>query len=110
MRPLDTTGDPAVLRTAVDALAVCGQCAVVGAPPPGTEVALDVQSLLVGKRVVGVTIGSADPAAMIPRLVELYRAGGLPLARLVRHYALADLDQAAADMRAGRTVKPVVRF
>lgn len=107
---LDTTGDPAVLRTAVDALAVCGQCAVVGAPPPGTEVALDVQSLLVGKRVVGVTIGSADPAAMIPRLVELYRAGGLPLARLVRHYALADLDQAAADMRAGRTVKPVVRF
>jgi aryl-alcohol dehydrogenase len=107
---VDTTGSPKVLRTAVDALAVRGQCAVVGAPPPGTEVALDIQGLLTGKRIVGVTIGDSDPSVLIPQLIELHRRGELPLERLVRHYALDDLDKAAADMHHGRTIKPVVRF
>jgi aryl-alcohol dehydrogenase len=107
---VDTTGSPKVLRAAVDALAVRGQCAVVGAPPPGTEVALDIQGLLTGKRLVGVTIGDTDPAELIPRLIDLHRRGGLPLERLVRYYALDELDKAAADMHHGRTIKPVVRF
>jgi aryl-alcohol dehydrogenase len=107
---VDTTGSPKVLRAAVDALATRGECAVVGAPPPGTEVALDIQSLLTGKRVVGVTIGDANPAVLIPRLIDLHRSGGLPLERLVRHYTLDELDKAAADMHHGRTIKPVVRF
>ncbi|MGP4112788.1 NAD(P)-dependent alcohol dehydrogenase [Streptomyces sp. 4N509B] len=107
---VETTASPEVLRGAVDGLAVRGQCAVVGAPPPGTEVALDMQGLLTGKRVVGVTIGDADPAALIPRLIRLHQDGGLPLERLVRYYTLDELNRAAADMHQGRTVKPVIRF
>jgi aryl-alcohol dehydrogenase len=104
------TGSPKVLRAAVDALATRGACAVVGAPPPGTEVALDIQGLLTGKRVVGVTIGDANPAVLIPRLIGLHRTGGLPLERLVRYYTMDELDKAAADMDHRRTIKPVVRF
>jgi aryl-alcohol dehydrogenase len=107
---VDTTGNPGVLRTAVDTLAVRGTCAVVGAPPAGTEVSLDIQGLLTGKRLVGVTIGDTDPAVLIPRLIDLHRRGGLPVERLVRFYPLDQLDAAAADMHEGRTIKPVVRF
>jgi aryl-alcohol dehydrogenase len=48
------------LRAAVDALAITGTCAVVGIPAMGTEVALDVQGQLVGKRLVGVTMGDGE--------------------------------------------------
>ena len=107
---LDTTGLPSVLRTGVDALAPGGACAVVGAPPAGTEVSFDVQSLLPGKRILGVTLGDGEPRALIPQLVALHRQGRLPLEKLVRHYSLDELDAAAADMHHGRTVKPVVLF
>lgn len=107
---VETTAVPSVLRTAVDALAPRGACAVVGAPPAGTEVALDVQGLLTGKRVIGVTLGDADPETLIPHMVALHRAGKLPLERLIRHYKLDEIGQAAADMHEGRTIKPVIRL
>ncbi|HET9656976.1 MAG TPA: NAD(P)-dependent alcohol dehydrogenase [Kineosporiaceae bacterium] len=107
---IDTTAVPAVVRTAVDALGVRGTAAIVGAPPQGTEVSFEVQSLLPGKRIVGVTLGDGEPETLIPQLVALHRAGKLPLEKLVKHYALEDLDEAAADMHHGVTIKPVVRF
>lgn len=107
---IDTTAVPAVLRTAIDVLAVRGTCAVVGAPPAGTEASFDVQGLLPGKRVVGVTLGDGEPETLLPQLVGLHARGLLPLERIVRHYRLDQLDEAAADMHHGRTVKPVVRF
>ncbi|MFC4071774.1 NAD(P)-dependent alcohol dehydrogenase [Actinoplanes subglobosus] len=107
---IDTTGVPALVRTAVDALGIRGTCAIVGAPPAGTEVAFEVQSLLPGKRIVGVTLGDAEPETLIPQLVDLHRAGRLPLEKLVRNYSLAEIDIAAKDMHSGRTVKPVIRM
>jgi aryl-alcohol dehydrogenase len=107
---VETTAVPAVLRTAVDALGVGGRCAVVGAPPAGTEVSFDVQGLLPGKQVVGVTLGDGEPETLLPQLVALHQRGELPLERLVKHYPLAEMDAAAADMHEGRTIKPVVTF
>lgn len=107
---IDTTGVPTLVRAAVDALGARGTCAIVGAPPAGTEVAFEVQSLLPGKRIIGVTLGDGEPETLIPQLVDLYRAGRLPLEKLVRHYSLSDLDRAAEDMHSGRTVKPVIRM
>lgn len=107
---IDTTAVPAVVRTAIDALGARGTCAIVGAPARGTEVSFDVQSLLPGKRIVGVTLGDGEPETLIPQLVALHRAGRLPLEKLVRHYALEDLDAAAQDMHHGTTIKPVILF
>jgi aryl-alcohol dehydrogenase len=107
---VETTGDPTVLRTAVDALGIRGTCAVVGEPPAGTEVTLDVQGFMFGKRIVGVTLGDSEPETLLPVLVTLHRQGRLPLERLVRYYSLDELNAAAEDLHAGRVVKPVVRF
>ena len=99
-----------MVRAAVDALGARGTCAIIGAPPAGTEVSFEVQSLLPGKRIVGVTLGDGEPETLIPQLVKLHRAGRLPLEKLIRHYPLSELDAAAKDMHAGHTVKPVIRM
>lgn len=105
---LDTTGVPAVARSAIDALGGRGHLVTCGAPPPGTEIPVDFQGILAGKSVSGVTMGDADPKELIPRLAALVADGSLPLDRLIRQYKLSDLDEAFADMHGGTTVKPVI--
>ncbi|MFI5794485.1 NAD(P)-dependent alcohol dehydrogenase [Streptomyces sp. NPDC051677] len=107
---VETTGSTAVLRQGVDALAARGTLVVVGAPPFGTEVALDVNGLLGGKRVVGLTLGDAETQTFIPALVKLVKEGRLPLDRLIGIYAFADIGQAVQDMTSGKTIKPVLTF
>ncbi|KRD19405.1 MULTISPECIES: NAD(P)-dependent alcohol dehydrogenase [unclassified Streptomyces] len=107
---VETTGSTAVLRRGVDALAARGTLVVVGAPPFGSEVALDVNGLLGGKRVVGLTLGDSETQSFIPALVELVKAGRLPLDRLIGTYAFADIDRAVQDMTSGKTIKPVLTF
>ncbi|MFF3374676.1 NAD(P)-dependent alcohol dehydrogenase [Streptomyces sp. NPDC002680] len=107
---VETTGSVAVLRQGVDALAQRGTLVVVGAPPFGTEVALDVNGMLGGKRVVGLTLGDVETQSFIPALVDLVKAGRLPLDRLISTYPFTDIDQAVRDMSAGKTIKPVLTF
>ncbi|WP_369264572.1 NAD(P)-dependent alcohol dehydrogenase [Streptomyces sp. R35] len=107
---VETTGSVAVLRKGADALAPRGTLVVVGAPPFGTEVALDVNALLPGKKVVGLTLGDSETQTSIPALVRLVQDGRLPLHRLISHYPFEDIEQAVRDMSAGKTIKPVLTF
>ncbi|SMQ21166.1 aryl-alcohol dehydrogenase [Streptomyces sp. Ag82_O1-12] len=107
---VETTGHVGVLRQGVDALAARGTLVVVGAPPFGTEVALDVNGLLGGKRIVGLTLGDSETQTMIPALVHLVKNGRLPLHRLIGTYSFEDIDRAVQDMRSGKTIKPVLTF
>ncbi|QNP74471.1 NAD(P)-dependent alcohol dehydrogenase [Streptomyces roseirectus] len=107
---VETTGSTAVLRAGVDALDARGTLVVVGAPPFGTEVALDVNGLLTGKRVVGLTLGDSETQSLIPTLVGLVRSGRLPLEKLIGTYGFTDIGQAVEDMTTGKTVKPVLVF
>jgi len=107
---VETTGSTAVLRVGVDALAARGTVVVVGAPPFGAEVALDVNGMLAGKRVVGLTLGDSETRTFIPALVDLVRSGRLPVRRLIRHYPFEDIETAVADMASGKTIKPVLTF
>ncbi|MGY6026726.1 NAD(P)-dependent alcohol dehydrogenase [Streptomyces spinosirectus] len=107
---VETTGSAAVLRRGVDALAARGTLVVVGAPPFGTEVALDVNGLLAGRRIVGLTLGDAETQTFIPALVRLVKEGRLPLHRLISTYPFEEIDRAVRDMRAGKAIKPVLTF
>ena len=107
---LDTTGIPAVARSAINALAARGHFVTVAAPPPGTEIPVDYQGILPGKLVGGVTMGDATPQVLIPELVQLVKSGQLPLHRLIKRYRLEDLNQAAHDMHSGVTLKPVIVY
>ncbi|MBZ4488368.1 NAD(P)-dependent alcohol dehydrogenase [Microbacterium sp. cx-55] len=106
----DTTANPRVARGALDAAAIRGTVLVCGAPPPGTEILVDIQGILTGKVLRGVTMGDTVPQELIPRLAALHAEGRLPLEELEKTYALDDIDQAVADMHHGVTVKPVIVY
>ncbi|ASW55639.1 NAD(P)-dependent alcohol dehydrogenase [Plantactinospora sp. KBS50] len=104
----DCTGVPAVLPDAVRALDRLGTCVVVGAVPPRSQTLLDASQLLSGRTIRGTTAGDSNPRLFIPRLVRLWRSGGLPVAELATPFAFPRFEEAAAAMRAGTVVKPVV--
>jgi len=107
---IESTGVASVLRTAVDSTAPTGTTGVIGAPALGTEVSLDINGLLVpGRTVRGIVEGDSVPDIFIPRLLELWRQGRFPVDRLMRHYDLDALDEAAHDAEEGRVIKAVVR-
>jgi aryl-alcohol dehydrogenase len=109
-RILDATGVPAVIAAGLASLAVGGTLAFVGAPPFGTAVPVDVNAMLPGRSTVGVTIGAAETQSLLPALVGLFEQGRLPVDRLITAYDFADIQIAADDVHAGRTIKPVLRF
>jgi aryl-alcohol dehydrogenase len=107
---IETTGNVQVLRHAVDSLTARGTAVVVGAPPFGTEVSLDVNGMLGGKTVTGLTLGDSETQTFIPLLAAMAADGRLPIGELVTTYAFADIEQAVADVRRGVTIKPVLTF
>jgi len=107
---VETTGAVPVLRAGIDALAPRGTAVIVGAPAFGTEVGVDVNHMLPGRTVTGVTLGDSETRSLIPTLVDLVAAGRFPIDRMVRHYAFEDIQQAADDVHTGATIKPVLRF
>ena len=107
---LELTGQPAVLRQAVDALAPTGVCGLIGVAPLGTEVSFDMNNILFGRTVRGIVEGDSVPDIFIPQMIELYLQGRFPIDRLMTFYQLDEINQAAADSERGKVIKPVLRM
>jgi aryl-alcohol dehydrogenase len=107
---VETTGNVGVLRQGVDVLAARGTVVVIGAPPFGTEVSLDVNGMLGGKHVVGITLGDSETQTFIPTLAAMVADGRLPVGELTTTYPFTDIQQAVEDVKSGVTIKPVLVF
>lgn len=106
---VETTGVPAVVRQALNALRPLGRAAIVGVTP---EMNIDVHNDLMaeGKAMIGVIEGESVPRVFIPKLIEHYKAGRFPFDRLIKFYDFADINQAFEDSQQGTTVKPVLKM
>lgn len=107
---LETSGLPSVLSQAILSSAVGGEIGIVGAPPMGTTVPVDVNFLLFNRKLRGIIEGQAVSDIFIPRLVELYRQGKFPFDKLIKFYSFDEIDRAAEDSEKGITLKPVIRM
>jgi len=104
---LDTTAVPEVVHQAVQALRSQGQLVVVGLG--ATEYTVDAIDIMQnGKIIRGSIEGDADPLLMVPRLLEMFSAGSLPLDRLIRTYDFAEIETAVADVEHGLAIKAVL--
>jgi aryl-alcohol dehydrogenase len=107
---LEAAGFPAALRAAVDVLAPRGTACLVGSARPGVEVPLDMKTIQQGRHIRGCVQGESAVKTFLPRLIERYRRGELPIERLVRHYPHAAINEAVDDMLSGKTIKAVLRM
>lgn len=105
---IDATGVPAVMGAAIASTHRTGTTLMLGMAPPGASLKLNAALLLGGRTIRSSIEGDSVPAVFIPRLIELHRAGLLPFDRLCRHYPLDAINDAIADCKSGRTVKPII--
>ncbi|MGY2486202.1 NAD(P)-dependent alcohol dehydrogenase [Cupriavidus sp. CP313] len=105
---LECTGIPSVVRQAVDCLRLTGTCGVIGVAPLGTEVALDLNTILFGRTVRGIIEGDSIPDIFIPQLIELWVQGRFPFDKLLRKFPLSEINQAVQASERGDVLKAIV--
>lgn len=108
----ETVGSETVLSQAYAATRRGGTTVSAGLPHPSRMFSVSAVSLVAEERTVkGSYMGSAVPARDIPRFVALYRAGRLPVDRLLTHrLRLEDLNEGFDRLARGEAVRQVVMF
>ena len=108
---VDTTGKPAVVAIAVEALLPNGMLGLLGVPPPDATVPANMMSMLIrGVGVKYIVEGDSDPKEFIPRMIALYREGKFPFDRLIRKFPFAQINEAAHASEIGAVLKPVIVY
>lgn len=89
-----------------------GTTVTAGLPPPDAVLPVNIVQLVAEARTLkGSYIGDADPERDVPRYVELFRQGRLPVDRLLtKTITLDGINAAFDDLADGRTVRTVVTF
>ena len=109
---VDATGNPRGFETAVELTGPGGATVTVGLPPADAMSSVSPLGLVAQARtIVGSYLGSAVPQRDIPRFVELWRAGRLPIERLISsHISLEDINQAMDRLDSGAEMRQVILF
>ena len=108
----EAIGRRSTVELAIAALPVGGTAVLVGMTPVGERAAFEVFPFVDGaKRIIGSNYGSAEPPIDFPRYASWTLDGRLPVDRLIdRRIAIDDIEDAFAQMRAGRYVRQVIEF
>jgi len=106
----ETVGSGAVLGQAYAATRRGGTTVTAGLPHPSQNFSIPAVSLVAEERTVkGCYLGSAVPSRDVPRYLALYRAGRLPVDRLLTDtLALEDLNEGFDRLAAGTAVRQVM--
>lgn len=109
---IEAAGSARAFETAYALTAPGGTTVTVGLPHPDARASISPLSLTAEARtVVGSYLGSAVPSRDIPRYVELWRAGRLPLDALVSdRITLDDLPAALDRLASGAALRQLVLF
>jgi Zn-dependent alcohol dehydrogenase len=109
---VEAVGHPKAVETAVALTAPGGRTVCVGLPHPDARITLSPLGFVAeGRSLIGSYLGSAVPSREIPHFVGLWRAGRLPVERLVSStIALDDINAAMDALADGKAVRQVIRF
>lgn len=109
---IEAVGHPAALATAIALTAPGGRTITVGLPRPDARLSIAPLGFVAeGRSLIGSYLGSAVPSRDIPRFVELWRSGRLPVETLVSSTVSLDEINTAMDRLAdGQAVRQVIEF
>ena len=109
---IEAAGHPAALETAIAITAPGGSTITVGLPHPDARVQVSPLALVAqGRSLIGSYLGSAVPSRDIPRFVELWRDGRLPVESLVSStITLDEINDGMDELAAGRAVRQIIEF
>lgn len=107
---LETVGSAAVLAQAYAATHRGGTTVTVGLPSPDAMLSIPATSLVAEERTLkGSYLGSSLPERDIPRLIEQFRAGRLPVEKLLTHrLGLDELNEGFDRLARAEAVRQVL--
>ncbi|MBH0775206.1 alcohol dehydrogenase catalytic domain-containing protein [Nocardia bovistercoris] len=109
---IEAAGNVRAFETAVGLTAPGGVTVTVGLPAPDAMASISPLALVAqGRSIVGSYLGSAVPERDIPKYVAMWRAGRLPVERLVSsRIRLEDINRGMDELAAGHALRQVVLF
>lgn len=109
---IEAAGHPAALETSITLTGPGGRTITVGLPRPDARISVSPLGFVAeGRSLIGSYLGSAVPARDIPRFVELWRAGRLPVEQLVSStIALDQINTGMDELADGRAVRQIIEF
>lgn len=109
---VEAAGSVRAFETALEVTAIGGRTVTVGLAPPNAMASVSPLTLVAEARtIVGSYLGSSVPTRDIPRFVDLWRAGRLPVERLASAaITLEDLNEAMDALADGTAVRQIVTF
>lgn len=109
---IEAVGHPRAFETAYALIGFGGTMVTVGLPAPGAMSEIEPLRLTArAETIIGSYLGSAVPRRDIPKFVELWRAGKLPLERLISGtIALDEMNEGMDALASGSVLRQVIRF
>jgi alcohol dehydrogenase len=109
---IEAAGNMRAFETAIALTAPGGRTITVGLPSPDARASVAPLALVAeGRSIIGSYLGSAVPARDIPLFVDLWRAGRLPVERLISStIELADINAGMDALADGRAIRQIINF
>ena len=109
---IEAVGRASVFGFALSITALGGTTITVGLPAPDDTIEFAPLGIVAeGRPIIGSYMGSALPSRDIPKFVEMWRAGRLPIERLITsHIGLDGLNAAMDDLADGTQLRQVISF
>ena len=107
---IESVGSGKVLAEAYRTAARGGRIVTVGLPNPADPFTIPAVSLVAeAKTIIGSYMGSAVPARDIPRYIALWRAGRLPVERLLSGVRpMAEINDALDALASGQAIRQIL--
>lgn len=105
---VDTTGLPAVMKPALDALAQGGTLVVIAVTPHDFTFSTWNELCVGNKKVIGVNMGDAIPQIDVPRLIRFNKLGMFDYEKTEKFFDFEDINEANQALVSGKVIKPVL--
>jgi S-(hydroxymethyl)glutathione dehydrogenase/alcohol dehydrogenase len=108
---IESIGKVDVIAQALNCIRSGGLLVVAGMPPLVDMLTIPPFQFLLGKTITGTIQGDVVAPVDIPRYVDLFMEGKLPIDKLItRNYKLDQINEAFEAMKKGEVIRSVVKF
>lgn len=108
---IECVGNVEVMATAMGSIHGGGKCVIMGSAPIGSMLSIAPYEFLLGKTITGSVQGGIRPFIDIPRFVDLFMDGKLPIDRLItKTYSLEEVNDAFEALEKGKVMRSVIKL
>jgi len=108
---VECIGNVDVVAQALASIHNAGTCVVAGMAPIDKVISIAPFEFLIGKTITGTLQGNIRPPVDVPKYVDLFMTGKLPIDKLItRNYSLDHINEAFQAFEKGEVIRSVIRF